>query len=245
MNIRHLPHLNDRNAWISFCQREKPYCFVASPEALVDFQTTYLLITLLEGKTRNGKAAVKYSIGSRTSMEPAWRFIKACDFNLQLMTDGLNQVNFDGNVRDNSFLKAHTDLTVRKFFSKDKNIVSPSHMGLLQPLEKLPGQWNIALVCRLLANQQFSKLSSQQLSLPGKQSFSTMTDPDAVNARQLLLTFLENSAEWQVRPRQLPDSLELLIYRQGTLYYSLTPHLYQPEPRLRQRGSFWHKLDSV
>lgn len=243
MNIRHLPHLNDRDAWISFCQREQPYCFIASPEALVDFQTTHLLITLLEGKTRNGKAALKYSIGSRTTMEPAWRFIKACDFNLQMMIDGLNQVDFNGNVRDNSFLKAHSDLTVRKFFSKDKNIVSPSHMGLLSPLQRLPNVWNIAGVCRLLANQQFSHLDNEQLALPGEnhQQYTGKT----TDSKALLLALLDAPHEWQVRPvTHINSPLLLRIYQKGLPRFSLRPNLSQPEPKMRQRGSHWHNLDN-
>ncbi len=242
MNIRHLPHLNDRDAWISFCQREQPYCFIASPEALVDFQTTYLLITLLEGKTRNGKAALKYSIGSRTTMEPAWRFIKACDFNLQMMLDGLNQVDFNGNVRDNSLLKAHTDLTVRKFFSKDKNIVSPSHMGLLSPLQRLPDVWNIAGVCRLLANQQFSHLDNLQLALPGKNGPSA--GGSVISPKTLLLDLLDAPHEWQVRPvSHINTPFHLRIYQKGQPHFSLRPDLKQPEPKMRQRASHWHNLD--
>ncbi len=239
MNIRCLPHLNDRDAWVAFCQREVAYCFTESPEALVDFQTSYLLITLLENKTRNGKQAIKYSIGSKSSMEPAWRFIKACDFSLQQMISGLNQVNFNGNVRDNSLLQAHTDLTVRKFFSKERTVISPSQIGLLLPLAAAPAFWDVHSLCCILANQQFSGLRTEQMALPGNSEFMVeyqeIPPPDSDN---ILVDIIDAPDIWQVRPHP-NETRRVLICRNQTPIYSLEVDYQQPPPKLTQRGTRW------
>ena len=59
MNIRCLPHLNTKQAWLDFCKREVSSCFTEQPEAMVDFQTTYLMITVLDNNTRHGKQAIR------------------------------------------------------------------------------------------------------------------------------------------------------------------------------------------
>ena len=101
MIIRVLPQLNCRQHWIDFCRRETPYCFVDQPECLVDFQGTHLQITLLAQNTQ-GKDAIKYSLGSRRSVEPAWQLIRACNWDLTALVNGLEQMDFSSNVRDNS-----------------------------------------------------------------------------------------------------------------------------------------------
>lgn len=239
MNIRCLPHLNDRAAWLAFCQREVSYCYTAQPEALVDFQTSYLLITLLEKRTRNGKQAVKFSVGSKTSMQPAWNFIKACDFNLQRMTDGLNQVDFNGNVRDNSLLKAHTDLTVRKFFSKERSVISPSHVGQLTPVLTEPEFWDLHLCCRLLANKQFTDLRTEQSALPDNSEFMVeFKDIPTPTTESILIAMIDKPDNWQIN-RHPNDSQRLIISRDNTPLYSLKAQ-YQPiTPRLTQRVPRW------
>ncbi len=48
MNIRVLPQLESREAWLAFCRRERPYCLIDRPSCLVDFQTHFLQLTLFE-----------------------------------------------------------------------------------------------------------------------------------------------------------------------------------------------------
>lgn len=239
MNIRCLPHLNTREAWLAFCQREVPYCFIEQPECLVDFQTTYLMITLLDRNTRDGKQATKYSLGSRTSLAPAWNFIKACSFDLGLMIDGLNQVNFNSNVRDNSFLKAHTDLTVRKFFSKERSIISPSHLGRLLPLSEAPEYWELHHACALLANQQFRHLRTEQQALPGganpAEEFKGIPAPDA---QTMLLKILSAPQDWRVLPHPGEPNRLILQHNQASLC-SFEPFYQPPKPKLAQRIPRW------
>ena len=239
MNIRCLPHLNTREAWLAFCQRELPYCFIEQPECLVDFQTTYLMITLLDGNTRNGKQATKYSLGSRSSLEPAWNFIKACSFDLGLMVDGLNQVNFDSNVRDNSFLKAHTDLTVRKFFSKERSIISPSHLGRLLPLRHPPAHWDLYSACALLAHNQFRELRTEQMALPGNDQFMVeFKGIPAPEVQSMLSEMISAPQYWQVLPHP-NDSRRVIINRDQAPLCSFEPVYEAPKPKMAQRVPRW------
>ena len=116
-------------------------------------------------------------------------------------------------------------------------------MGLLQPLTKVPDLWNIATVCRLLANQQFSQLNNEQAALPGNGGTSGALPQ--VDPKGLLLELLDAPHEWQVRPLSLRGMpLQLKIFYKGQQRYTLRPQLTQPEPRLRQRISHWHNLNT-
>ena len=239
MNIRCLPHLNTKQAWLDFCKREAPSCFTEQPEAMVDFQTTYLMITVLDNNTRHGKQAIKYSLGSRSSLKPAWKFIQACDFNLQMMLDGLAEINFDGNVRDNSLLKAHTELTVRKFFSKDRAIISPGNLGPMLPLTEPPSLWTLRHLSRLLANHQYRDLRTEQLALPNNSQVTVEFRGIPIpGAREILAGIINQPELWQVRPH--PNNADrLIILRQETPLCSLEANFKLPEPKLAQRGTRW------
>lgn len=242
MNIRHLPHLNDRKAWLAFFQREVSYCFTEQPEALVDFQSTYLLITVLGNQTSNGKQAVKYSIGAKSSIEPAWNFIKACEFNLQRMIDGLNQVDFNGNVRDNSLLKAHRDLTVRKFFSKERTVISPSRVGVLMPLTEEPEFWDLHHCCRVFANDQFSDLRTEQLALPNTHEFMVeFKGIPTPSGESILIALIDHPEQWQaaLHPN---DSHRIILSRNNTPLYSFSVDYAAPQPRLTKRVPRWSVL---
>ena len=239
MNIRCLPHLNTKDAWLAFCQREVSYCFTEQPEALVDFQTNYLMLTVLDNKTRQGKQAIKYSLGSRSSLEPAWNFIKACNFNLQQMIDGLNQVNFDGNVRDNSLLKAHTDLTVRKFFAKERTIISPGHLGNLLPVTESIKHWDLHLLCRILANGQYQDIRTEQLALPNSNEFMVeFKGIPAPEVQGMLIEIIDQPELWQVNPHP-NDSKRAIVLRQDTPLCSFEPLYEAPKPKMARRVPRW------
>ncbi|WP_428033470.1 hypothetical protein [Amphritea sp.] len=239
MNIRCLPHLNTKQAWLDFCQREVSSCFTLSPEAMVDLQTTYLMITVLDNHTRHGKQAIKYSLGSRSSLKPAWKFIQACDFNLQIMIDGLAEINFDGNVRDNSLLKAHTDLTVRKFFSKDRSIISPGNLGRLLPLSEPPPRWELLHLSQLLANHQYRDMRTEQLALPNNDQFMVeFKGIPTPEVQEMLVEIINQPQWWQVRPHP-NDAARLIILRQETPLCSFEPDFKPPKPKLAQRGVRW------
>ncbi|UTW13605.1 hypothetical protein [Marinobacterium rhizophilum] len=224
MLIRVLPALNHRDHWIGLCQRESPYCFIETPECLVDFQTGFLQITLLGSAIRDGREAVKFSLGSRQSLEPAWALIRACNWRLDKLIEGLESLDFRSNVRDNSLLGVHTDLSVRRYFARERHISSPSRLGLLAPLQQNPDLWDSHNLCRLLANDQWQDLRF----IPASDT------PDNENGSTLLLQALDAPEHW------------LGLWRNGRLYLlhrrqavaSLVPDLRPPQPRLQQPPAF-------
>ncbi len=234
MIIRILPSLNDRQQWIEFCRREVPYCFVEQPDTLVDFQSTHLVITLLNKQVRNGKEAVKYSVGSRQSVEPAWHFIKACRFSLDYMVQGLQDIEFMGNVRDNSQSGFLPDVNIRQYFAKEQAVISPAFLGELEPLPHYPQQWELHQCCRLLANQQFQNLRFEKKALNGGHCGS----PDA---QTLLINLVENPDQWRVRLR---DSRLWLINGKQPMF-SLEPMLESAPAtsgtRLQQRENTFNQ----
>ncbi len=224
MIIKVLPALNSRQRWIEFCRRERPYCFVQQPECLVDFQSTYLQITLLAG-TQHSKEAIKYSLGSRLSMEPAWRLVKTCNWDLQMIISGLEALDFGSNVRDNSLLGVHTDLTVRKFYAKERCILPPSRLSPLHPLSAPPSRWDGLSLARLLRHAQFSDLRNEQLALPSTQPGAGIPAPKAIN---LQLQILEQPHLWHAEA----DGDRLYLLHRGQAVASLIPRLGKPTPRL-------------
>lgn len=232
MIIRVLPQLNSRQQWIDFCRRETPYCFVDQPECLVDFQSTHLQITLLSSHSQ-GKDAIKYSLGSRRSVEPAWKLIRACNWDLSAVVAGLEQMDFSSNVRDNSLLGVHTDLTARKFFSKERSVVAPSKVGLLKPLTLAPKIWHAESLLRLLANGQYKDLRSEQIALPGTQGKAVSGGIPAPSINSLRLMLLDKPWEWIGQPHG--DRLHLFRERQPMV--SLTPDFTAPAPRLKSKGN--------
>ncbi|MEH6625407.1 MAG: hypothetical protein V7739_03105 [Motiliproteus sp.] len=235
MIIRILPSLNDRQQWIEFCRREAPYCFVEQPDTLVDFQSTHLVITLLNKQVRNGKEAVKYSIGSRQSVEPAWHFIKACRFSLEHMVQGLEDIEFMGNVRDNSHSGFIPDVNIRQFFAKEQAVISPAFLGELEPLSKTPEHWELHQCCRLLANGQFQDLRFEKKALNGE--YGGAPDPQT-----LLISLVEKPDHWRIRLR---DSRLWLINGKQPLYslvLMLGSVTARPSKRLQQRESQYNQI---
>ncbi|MBY4678739.1 hypothetical protein [Marinobacterium arenosum] len=214
MIIPVLPELNSRAQWIAFCRRETPYCFVATPECLVDMQTSYLQLTLLSD-IPDGKQPVKYSLGSRLSVEPVWQLIKGCQWNLATIIEGLEALDFRSNVRDNSLLGVHTDLTVRKFFAKERPLIAPSSIGLLQPLHEAPPIWSARPLMALLANGQYQDLQGRAGS-------------PAPPVAQLLLQMMEQPQSWLGHEHR--GRLYLLHERKAVA--SLLMELKPPKPRL-------------
>ncbi len=237
MIIRVLPQLNSRQQWIDFCRREMPYCFVEQPQCLIDFQSTHLQITLLSNRTQ-GKDAIKYSLGSRRSVEPAWQLIRACHWDLNTLLTGLEQMDFSSNVRDNSLLGVHTDLTARKFFSKERSVIAPSSVGLLKPLGQAPDIWSGEHLLRLIANGQYSDLRNEQIALPHMSDTNTSSCTQAggipvPSISSLRLMLLEQP--WQWVGQQHNERLHLFRERQPIV--SLIPDFTAPAPRLKAKGN--------
>lgn len=229
MIIRVLPNLNSRAAWIDFCRREVPYCFVEDPACLVDFQSTHLQITLLPDGCQE-KDAIKYSIGSRTSVEPAWSLIRACNWELGRIIHGLEQMDFGSNVRDNSLLGVHTELTARKFFARERSLTTPSALGLLKPLDGPPAEWNNDTLLRLISHHQYRGLRCEQLALPGAgNTHSALSVPSRHSLRLMLM---EHTTQWR---GQLQRE-RLFLYREQQPMLSLIPDYRAPAPRLKPRS---------
>lgn len=217
MIIRILDSLGNRQQWIEFCRRERPYCFIRQPDTLIDFQTSYLTITLLNRQVRHGQQAIKYSIGSRHSIAPAWQFIKACQFDLARMVELLQTQAFDGNARDNALLGLRRDTHIRKFFAKERAVISPAFLGPLEPLTETPEFWDLHSTCRLLANSQYGDLRSDSPDSP-----DSPVDTQALDAQALLLALVEAPERWQIESR--PPRIYIFKNRQ---------HLYSLAPRLQ------------
>lgn len=119
MNIAVLSSLESKDNWLSFFRREHPYCLIDNPATLVDFQSTFLQLTCFKP---NQEDAVRYTLGSRSSLEPAWQLIKGCGWSLQCVIQGLESLNFNTNVRDNSAFKIPSELSVRKSFAHEPRL---------------------------------------------------------------------------------------------------------------------------
>ncbi|WP_139303133.1 hypothetical protein [Neptunomonas phycophila] len=222
--MMHIPVLNQletRTDWVSFFRRERSYAYVQQPLCLIDLQSTYLQLTLLDNEQLDGRSAIKYSLGSRRSVEPAWRLIKSCNWQLSVLVAGLNTLGFDSNVRDNSFLQRHTDLTVRKFFAKDKQIIAPSLIGQITPTTHIPSEWNISSVKSLLSHQQYKDC----IYLPAPKQPAPM--------KAILLRLIDSPKSWTVQTSH--DGSLLLFYRNKGIV-QLTPDIKKPVARLRTTG---------
>lgn len=154
MLIRVLPSLETRKDWLSFLRREAPYCLVETPEVLVDFQSTFLQLTLFKEPTLD---PVRYTLGSRQRMEPAWQLIKGCQWRLSFLIEGLESLDFNTNVRDKPSFKIPTDLSVRKSFTRERRLISPSQSGIITPLNEGDACWTLKNIQALLAYDQLQE----------------------------------------------------------------------------------------
>ncbi|MGI1668903.1 MAG: hypothetical protein K6L74_01125 [Neptuniibacter sp.] len=226
MIIPVLTSLNTREQWMAFCRRETAYCFIESPECLLDFQSTFLKITLLP-KDTIVQDSIKYSLGSRSSMEPVWRLIKACNWDLQAIIAGIEKMDFSSNVRDNSLLKVHTDLSARKFFSRERCVVAPQSIGLLEPLSALPEIWDRHTLNRMISNGQYTALQNEMKALPGSKRTGGIPAPVQDEICMILLDPIERCIGQMHKGR-------LHVFRGKQPFISLIPDIQWPKPRLKK-----------
>ncbi|WP_151705531.1 hypothetical protein [Nitrincola alkalilacustris] len=212
MIIRVLPELENREQWLAFMRRDMPYCLVENPECMLDFQTTFLQLTLFPQTSD----PVRYTLGSRRSMEPAWNLIKGCGWRLSVVLEGVKKLDFSSNVRDNHLLQLQGELTARKSFPRDRHMIAPSASGLLHPVAQYPESWDHQLVSRLLANRQYRAL---QLNLAEHHA-----------PEQMMLSLQQEPQRWRIE--QDGQQLHLLLDDQP--YASLIP---QPGPAIRRLQS--------
>lgn len=203
MIIRVLPQLETRDDWVAFCRREVPYSLVDSPACLVDFQTHFLQLTLFQPS-----GPLRYTLGSRRSIDPAWQLIKRCEWSLGALLQGLENMDFGSNVRDNELLGVHTDLSARRSFPRGPHLNAPDSSTLLRPLRRFPGKWEHTSLQQLLVNGQFRDWRLEQ-------------DNVELTPRSLLVQLTERPAPWSA---QLTGPRLQINYRQ-TLCASLIPEL--------------------
>ncbi len=221
--MMHIPVLNQletRTEWISFFRRERSYAYITKPLCLVDLQTTYLQITLLKDDMLDGRQATKYSLGSKSSIEPIWKMVKACNWQLSAIIDGLTSLEFNSNARDNAFPGVHRDLTVRKFFAKDKQLLAPTLIGPLTPLTLEPENWSIEDICRLLSHQQYSL--SEFLPQPLKPA----------PLRSILLKIIDAPYDWAATK----NGTDLILSYLNKPLVKIQPDIKKPVPRLQETG---------
>lgn len=214
MIIRVLPELESRDAWLAFMRREQPYCLIERPQCLVDFQTHYLQLTLFPHPELAHRDPVRYSLGSRQSMQPAWNLVRGCHWSLRQVIEGLEQLDFSSNVRDNSLLKLHGDLTVRKRFVRETRLIAPAASGLLHPLIRLPKAFSVLDLSRLLANRQFQDWRAESAGAPSPQA--------------CLLALEQQPDAWQIAQR---DG-RLVLFYEGAPLLSFIADLSPRRPRL-------------
>lgn len=179
MMISVLPSLESKTDWLNFFRREHPYCLIETPSSLVDFQSTYLQLTCFTGQQED---AVRYTLGSRSSLEPAWQLIKGCGWSLTCVVNGLETLNFNTSVRDSAAFKLPSDLSVRKSFAREPRLQPFLNIGAADSISPV----QLALRIR---NQQFDQLTAiEKRPLPSLHS--------------LIVSLSTESRRWQIERQQ-------------------------------------------
>lgn len=94
---------------------------------------------------------MRFTLGSRSSLEPAWQLIKGCGWSLTHVIHGLESLNFNTNVRDNAAFKLPSDLSVRKSFAREPRLqpfISHEITTAITPLQ----------LANHIRNEQFDQL---------------------------------------------------------------------------------------
>ncbi|QEW07230.1 hypothetical protein [Nitrincola iocasae] len=215
MLIRILPSLESREAWLNFFSREIPYCLVDDPTVLVDFQSTFLQLTQLNSGSSD---PIRYTLGARSSLEPAWQLIKRCDWSLKVVLEGLNSLAFNSNVRDNSHFNLPADLSVRKSFAREPRLQPASR--IMFPADSLSKEhFSVRQVAQLLHDEQYDawlSLKSTAPLSPHAVILSLCTEPhrwQADQRDQMLTLYLDGQARIDCRltstspPRRLSSQM--------------------------------------
>ncbi len=133
MMIPVLTELENRQQWLEFLRRERPYAQLKTPSCRVDLQSTYLQITLLSS---NNGSPLRYTLGSRNSIEPVWQLISRCNWSLTEITDGLESMAFTGNARDSKNADWDSDLSVRRSVPREPGLITEQSLGVFKKPDK-------------------------------------------------------------------------------------------------------------
>ncbi len=186
MKIPILKNLETEQQWLAFSRQTNAYAYISSPSCLVDFQTNFLLVTDIKKNLSDGRQALKYSLGDRNSQRAAWQLIETCDWSLRKLLAGFKRLDFSSNVRDNSVLNLHSNVSIRQFFAKDKCVISPALLQPLLPIKAPPSHWRLADVKNLLSCAQFYDL--QWLS----------QKPEFHSIKAVLLQLISHAENWRM-----------------------------------------------
>ncbi len=208
MIISVLHSLETKSDWLSFFRRDHPYCLVDIPPVLVDFQSTFLQLTHFQS---DASTAIRYTLGSRSSLEPAWQLIKGCNWSLEALLEGLNSLNFNTNVRDNQKFNLPSDLSVRKSFANEARL--QGFMGSQASYANTPE--SLALT---LYEERFERLQH-------------LTADFTPNLHSLVISLTTESEAWQV----IEDYPKVIAYYRKMPAFALQLSDKQPKRHLRSQ----------
>jgi len=124
MMIPILSELESRQQWIAFFQRERPYAQIRQPNCRIDLQTTYLQITCF------GEQPVRFTLGSKTTLEPVWQIISRCRWSLSEIISGLEGLDSGPSVRDRRVSDWSPDLSVRRSIPREQQLYTEESLGV-------------------------------------------------------------------------------------------------------------------
>ena len=155
MMIPILPALENREQWIEFFQRERPYAQVRQPNCRVDLQTTYLQLTRFDQQK-----AIRYTLGSRTTLEPVWQIITRCNWSLTELMEGLDSLEPGSTVRDKGISNWSPDLSVRRSIPREQQLYSEAPLGAWEePTDIMPID-SLEAACSLVAWRKIAEWES-------------------------------------------------------------------------------------
>jgi len=124
MMIPILNELEQRQQWIDFLQRERAYAQVKQPGCRVDLQSSYLQITRLDTAS-----PLRYTLGSRVSIEPIWELLNRCHWSLKVILEGLESIEPGANMRDTVKPNWAPDLSVRRSIVREAHLYTDAPLG--------------------------------------------------------------------------------------------------------------------
>jgi hypothetical protein len=161
MMIPILPKLENRQQWTALFQRERPYSQIKSPSCRVDLQTSYLQLTCFDRPK-----VIRYTLGSRTSLEPVWQLISRCNWSLKTLIQGLDGLDEGSSVRDKQIREWIPDLSVRRSIPREQQLYAEEPLGAWpQPIDIMRVD-TLQAVCSVISWRKFEHWESVLAPLP-------------------------------------------------------------------------------
>lgn len=204
-----LPELENREQWLAFLRRERPYAQVRKPSCRIDLQSTYLKITLVN---EVNASPLRFTLGSRSSVEPIWQLISGCQWSLTEMIEGLGASDFNTNARDNRISGWSPDLSVRRSFPRESGLFSGNDLGVFKKHHSDSIPSDISSVISRLAWGKYTQLSKNY------------------SACSAITALSEQREHWQIT--QLSESsLRLTHPERDSIEISFAPSPFAPSLR--------------